>query len=124
MTRRLASEEKRARRIARLVATYCQGAYEHGYAASAFEPARIVNRAYRKLAKALERLREMEADWHVHLVPLLDHEDPHIRAWAAVDLYKLFPERARTIMEELAARPGTAQFRASNMLDSWNRRSG
>lgn len=113
-------QEAIARRTAKLIETYRQAASRHGSASDKGLSARVINRAYHQLDRALQTLRELNPDWHRAMMPLLDDEDCHVRAWAAVDLHEVEPERTRAVMEELAASSGPCRFRAKGMLEKWD----
>jgi len=111
--------DKIAQRTAELIETYRQAAGRHGRASDKGLSARVINRAYYQLDRALRELRELNPDWHQAMMPLLDDEDCHVRLWAAVDLHEVEPERTRAVVDELAAKPGECHFRAM-MLKKWD----
>jgi hypothetical protein len=114
-----AARDTIARRSAELIEIYRQGASRHGRASNAGLSARVINRAYRQLDRALQELRELDPDWHRAMMPLLDDEDCHVRLWAAVHLHEVEPERTRAAVEELAAGSSEAAFDAK-MLKKWD----
>jgi hypothetical protein len=75
------------------------------------------NRAADRLAdihRILIRADEVEA-----LIPVLDHEDPRVRGWAAAHLLPHRPELAEPVLALIEAEGGLEGFNARWTLRTW-----
>lgn len=72
------------------------------------------NTAYNELNQAFARI--VQQDDREKLVGLLTHPDSAVRAKAAFHTYKLNPQRAASVLEEVSQGPGLVAFSAGMTL--------
>ena len=97
-----------------IVVEYEAAAASHGGAKNSKE----ANRAADRIAAAYRELRASES--RDLLLPLLGHENPSVRAWAASHALEFAPERGAAVLEDLAnGRPGPIRASATFTLREW-----
>ncbi len=72
------------------------------------------NAAYERHGELLARFFPVER--RGQLVPLLEHDNPSVRLFAAVDTYQLDPKRSAQVLETVAREPGLVGFSAEMTL--------
>ena len=77
------------------------------------------NTAHDALMRALAVLRESPDRGRSVLTGLLEHEDPHVRCWAATHLLPLNEEAAVRALEALTSEPPFVGFNAKMVLREW-----
>ena len=87
-----------------LITLFERAAQERGAAILDLDVSRA-NAAYRRCAAVFEQLVSRGAEAPLQLVRLLDNPDPAVRLLTAQYLFKLVPERARPVLEELTKHP-------------------
>ena len=97
---------------------YAQAAAVHG---AATDPGdyKKANAAYERQMCALARLRESPDQGRSSLTKLLEHDDPHVRCWAATHLLPLDEEETTRALEALASEPPFVGFNAKMVLREW-----
>ena len=73
-----------------------------GEAYAYFETAKA-NRFYARRRAVLSEMRHREVDERPALYVLYSHRHPHVRISVALCTYSLNPERAKTVLEDIAA---------------------
>jgi hypothetical protein len=108
-----------SREVEQLVRTYTGAASAQGLATEVGD-AEAANEASGVLARSFRELRRLGLE--SALLPLLEHEDPGVRCWAAAHTLNLAPGPAEAVLEALAATPRTlVGFNARMTLDQWRR---
>jgi hypothetical protein len=97
---------------------YVRGAIEHGLANDAGDAERM-NVAFEQIVSNLRQLDSMSGGIRDALVPLLAHQNDHVRGWAAAHLLRSHSTQAELILEELVQRGGSAGFDARITLREW-----
>lgn len=77
------------------------------------------NAAHDSLIRALSVLRDSSDRGRSALRGLLEHEDPHVRCWAATHLLPLDEEAAMRALEALTSEPPFVGFNAKMVLREW-----
>lgn len=77
------------------------------------------NTAHDALIRALAVLRDSSDRGRSALAGLLEHEDPHVRCWAATHLLPLDEEAATRALEALRSEPPFVGFNAEMVLREW-----
>ena len=72
----------------------------------------IINTIYLSL-KSSDRLNE--------LIPLLDHENPHVRTWAACHTLKISRRKAEKTLKSVSRLRGMVGFIAATTLKEWKK---
>ena len=98
---------------ARALRDYVKAAIEHGRGTETGD-SDMSNAAYERHAQLLTRFFPDER--RGQLGSLLDHENPSVRLWAALDTYRLDPKRSVEVLEAVAREPGLVGFSAEMTL--------
>jgi len=100
-----------------LIRTYAEAASVHGQATAAGDSNRA-NQAHDVLAGVYRHLREQGQ--RRQLLPLLDHADPGIVAWAGAHALEFAPREGERALTKLARRDeGLIGFGARMTLSEW-----
>lgn len=100
-----------------LIEEYAEFASKHGAGILAFD-AEATNAAQAELVKRYRQIRNAGA--LLSLVPLLDHVDPSVSAWAATHLLEVKPKQAIQTLEQHARGTGPLALDAKMVLKQWN----
>jgi hypothetical protein len=100
----------------RLVAEYAEWAGKHGAGMLAFD-SEATNSAQAELVKRYRAIRN-SGDLR-SLLPLLDHIDPSVSAWAATHLLEIEPDRAVRTLRRHARGSGPLALDAKMVLEQW-----
>jgi hypothetical protein len=100
-----------------LIQEYAEAASAHGEATAAGDNARA-NQAHEVVAATYRRLRSHGEQRR--LLPLLEHSDPAVVAWAAAHALEFAPKEGERALTDLAQRDsGIISFAAEVTLSEW-----
>jgi hypothetical protein len=99
---------------------YIEAARLHGEASEAGD-SESANSHFDVLIDALRQLRRCSQGGNSALRGMLQHENPHVRCWAATHLLAVDPSEAIRALEVLSARSDLAGFNASIVLAEWRK---
>jgi hypothetical protein len=77
------------------------------------------NKAARRLAAAYRELRTRGSAAQARLLPLLEHPEPGVRAWAAAHALEFAPERGEPVLSALVDQGGLIGLGANETLKAW-----
>jgi hypothetical protein len=96
---------------------YVEAAAAHGRATVEGD-SKSANHAHGRLAAVYRELRDEEQ--RERLLPLLNHADVAVRAWAAAHALEFAPDQGERVLEEVAAtEQGILGFDAQQTLSVW-----
>ena len=105
--------------VASLVQRHTESSAAHGQATETGDPV-AANRAYDALAEVSLELRRRGADAQRALIPLLEHPDAGVRAWAGAHALEFCPEQGEPALMRVAAIPGSLVGLSAEMtLRQW-----
>lgn len=77
------------------------------------------NAAHETLMRVLSELRESADQGRAALSGLLEHDDPHVRCWAATHLLPLDQDAAMHALEALESEPPFVGLNAKMVVQEW-----
>jgi hypothetical protein len=106
--------------VASLVKRYTESSAAHGRATEAGDHT-AANLAYDALAEVYRQLRRRGADAQRALIPLLEHPDVGVRAWAGAHALEFSPEQGERVLMRLAEIPRSLISLSAEMtLRQWH----
>jgi hypothetical protein len=82
---------------------------------------RIANRRSSDVADIYRELRRRGPTCQEALLPLLMHDDPHVRGWAAAHALEFSPAEGESVLAGLAEDSGELGFEARMTLELWRK---
>ena len=104
--------------FSRIREAYAAAAIAHREATESGD-SRKANRNSDRIAAAYRGLREMGPEAQSQLLPLLDHSDSGVRAWAGAHALEFAPEPGARALSSLAKQGDITGFGAEMTLREW-----
>ncbi len=100
--------------------TYIEAANTHAAATVQGDDAKIINRAYDRIAQSVAVLMQ-SAEGKAALKQLLQSPDGYVRTWTAMVLIADFPHTCRKILKRAAKETGVWAGTVRTFLEEWKK---